>query len=104
MHALATHQCIRGFPLAATSDPLEIQKMSRRLLLPLLIALFACLGSECSGSSSSKSSSNSAAAAGVSVAKQEVQRDFEAPVPEPSAAIVFGLGLLAAGVVLRLKR
>lgn len=77
--------------------------MSRRLLLPLLISLFACLGSECSGSSSSGSASSSAAS-GVTLANQEAQNHFEAPVPEPSAALVFGLGLLAAGVVARRKR
>lgn len=90
-------------PLAATSDQLEIQ-MSRRFLLPLLISLFACLGSECSGSSSSGSASNSSAASGVSIASQEATDHFEAPVPEPSAALVFGLGLLAAGVATRRKR
>ncbi len=77
--------------------------MSRRLLLPLLISLFACLGSECSSSSSSGSGS-SAAASGATAANQDAKNHLEAPVPEPSAALVFGLGLLAAGVATRRKR
>ena len=80
--------------------------MRRRLLLILFVTLTACLGSECSGSGSG----NSVAAASAQTASvgtgEEIGDDtgFVAPVPEPSAALVFGVGLLIAGAVSRRNR
>ena len=75
--------------------------MRRRLLLPLLVALVACMGSECSDSSSHSSSSSS----GVSAFEIDEPGDaIAAPVPEPSAMLVFGVGLAIAGAALRRQR
>jgi hypothetical protein len=76
--------------------------MRRRLLLTLLVALTACLGSECSDSGSS----HGAASTSFAAAANETERENPTapPVPEPSAALVFGVGLLIAGAVTRRNR
>jgi len=79
--------------------------MRRRLLPFLLMALTACLGSECSGGGSG---GNSSAAGSPDVfAAATANGDegtFVAPVPEPSAALVFSVGLLIAGALARRSR
>jgi hypothetical protein len=76
--------------------------MSRRLLLTLMFALAASIGNDCSGGSSG--SSSAAGSTGSAVAAVEEGQSLEVPVPEPSAALLFGLGLLVAGVAIRRKR
>jgi hypothetical protein len=76
--------------------------MSRKLLLPLLMALVACMGSECSGGSSSGSSGAKSSSSTSGIDKND-HIEAQAPVPEPSAALIFGLGLLVAGIATRRK-
>jgi len=81
--------------------------MKRSMLLPLLFAIPLSLGADCSGGSSS--SGGSSAAASRTVFELDAPEPIEAerpgaPVPEPSAALIFGLGLLVAGVASRRSR
>jgi len=79
--------------------------MSRRLLIPLVMFALACMGAECGGGSSSSSSSNDAAQTSAAVVGGDEDVDEGAPpVPEPSAALVFGSGLLLAGIAFRRNR
>ena len=73
--------------------------MRMRLLLILLVGL-AGLGADCGGGSSSSSSSSSQSAAG----DDQGSGGFVSPVPEPSALLVFGTGLVLAGAATRRKR
>ena len=78
--------------------------MRQRLLLVLMLGL-ASLGAECSdgGSHSGSAASSSSFAINLDEGGNQPPTDGEpAPsVPEPSAALVFGAGLLVAGVVSR---
>ncbi len=79
--------------------------MRRQLLLTLLVALPACLGSECSGGGSGASSSAAGSPDVFSAATTNGDEDtFAAPVPEPSAVLVFGVGLLLAAAATRRNR
>ena len=73
--------------------------MRRRLLISLIVVMTASLGAECSGSSSSDSSATESS-------EREVQTTPRpaTPTPEPSAALVFGAGLLTAYLVTRRKQ
>lgn len=73
--------------------------MRLRLLLILLVAV-AGLGADCGGSSHGSAAASSSA---TTFATTEGD-DFVAPVPEPGAALVFGAGLLLAGVAIRRMR
>ena len=78
--------------------------MRSRLLLILLVA-FSGLGADCddgghNGSASTSSSSFSSVAFGDS----EGDNGFVAPMPEPSAMLVFSVGLLIAGAASRRNR
>ena len=68
--------------------------MRRIYLLTLLTALTACLGSECSGGGNHSNAAG--ASAPITAPSGEITRDPAAPTPEPSAALVFGVGLLVA--------
>lgn len=76
--------------------------MRLRLLLIVLLAV-AGLGADCDGGSGSSSSGPAASFAATSAGTQGGGR-FEAPIPEPSAALVFGAGVLLAGLVIRRNR
>ncbi len=82
--------------------------MKRRLVLTLLFALPLSLGAECSGGGGSSHAGSSNAAtrtAFETVAPGAIEVELPgAPVPEPSAVLVFGLGLLVAGAVSRRSR
>jgi hypothetical protein len=70
--------------------------MRQRLLLVLMLGL-ASLGAECSNGGGHGAASHSA-----SFTSSGGTADGPAqPVPEPSAALVFGAGLLVAGIVSR---
>ena len=73
--------------------------MRVRLLLIVLVAI-AGLGADCGGGSGSSSSSSSS----LSTEGETGGDDLVSPVPEPSALVVFGAGLLVAGAVSRRKR
>jgi len=73
--------------------------MRLRLLLILLVAVSG-LGADCGGGGSH----GSAGSSGVTFANTEGGSDFVAPVPEPSAVLVFGVGLLLAGAAIRRNR
>ena len=72
--------------------------MRMRMLLILCVAV-AGLGADCGGGGGS-SSSSSASISGDGLDQGEVT----SPVPEPSALLVFGTGLLLAGAALRRQR
>jgi hypothetical protein len=80
--------------------------MSRRLLIPLILFALASMGAECSGSGGSSSKAGSSANASIASSDKNEEGDggSATPVPEPSAALVFGAGLLAAGIATRRKR
>jgi PEP-CTERM motif len=73
--------------------------MRKRLLLILLVGL-AGLGADCGGGGSSSSSSSSQSEASDDQGPGEIT----SPVPEPSALLVFGTGLLLAGATTRRRR
>ena len=75
--------------------------MRLRLLLILLVAISG-LGADCGGGGHSGASADSSAA--VTYASTEDSNGFVPAVPEPSAALVFGGGLLIAGVAIRRNR
>lgn len=70
--------------------------MRRRLLLTLMLILTPLLGAECDGSSSRAPKS-------TTVGEQPSENPGP-HAPEPSAALVFGAGLLAAYCATRRKR
>jgi hypothetical protein len=79
--------------------------MRIRLLLISLLAI-AAMGADCGGGGSSSGGSAPASSSG-SVSFAEIGTngdDFAPPVPEPSALLVFGAGLLVAGGVTRRSR
>jgi len=73
-----------------------------RLLLILLVALSG-LGADCGGSSS-HGSTPAASSTSATFANTEGSNGFVPAVPEPSAALVFGVGLLIAGAAIRRNR
>ncbi len=74
--------------------------MRMRLVLILVLSI-AAMGADCGGGSSGASASSSS----VPIASPgEDHGDFAPPVPEPSALLVFGTGLLLAGAAARRKR
>jgi PEP-CTERM motif len=80
--------------------------MRLRLLLIFLLAI-AAMGADCGGGGGSQGNASTGSSFSASVARQAEEpggNDFTAPVPEPSAAIVFGVGLLAVGAALRRLR
>lgn len=77
--------------------------MRRSLLLTLMIALPACLGSECSGSSGRHGASGDSSFTATTPAPETDPINIPA-TPEPSAALVFGVGLLVARAVARRRR
>jgi hypothetical protein len=76
--------------------------MRMRILLILLVAM-AGLGADCGGGSSHGDAAGSSSSS-FSVAKTGDTRGDLAPVPEPSALLVFGAGLLVAGAATRRNR
>jgi PEP-CTERM motif len=74
--------------------------MRLRLLLILLVAVSG-LGADCGGGSSHGSASSSES---VTFANTEGGSGFVPAVPEPSAVLVFGVGLLLAGTAIRRNR
>ncbi len=76
--------------------------MRTRLLLILLVAL-AGLGADCGGGSHGDSPAASSTGTSVATAAQGGNQ-FVPPIPEPSAVLVFGVGLLIAGAATRLNR
>ena len=72
--------------------------MRRRLLITLIVAMTASLGAECSGSSGGD------AVAIESTTSRQATDKPATPTPEPSAALVFGVGLLTAYLVSRRKQ
>jgi hypothetical protein len=78
--------------------------MRLRLLLIFLLA-FAAMGADCGGGGSSSGGSFTASSGSATTAStNEGRDDLSQPVPEPSALIVFGAGLLVAGAALRRNR
>jgi hypothetical protein len=75
--------------------------MRLRLLLILLVAISG-LGADCGGGGHSSASADSSPA--VTDANTEGSDSFAPAVPEPSAALVFGVGLLIAGAATRRNR
>jgi len=76
--------------------------MRLRLLLILLVALSG-LGADCDGGSSHGSTTSSSFTA-VASADTEGGDGFVSPMPEPSAVLVFSVGLLLAGAAIRRNR
>jgi hypothetical protein len=79
--------------------------MRMRLLLIFLLAI-AAMGADCGGGGSS-SNANAPASSSSAVTFEEIgdqDDDFAPPVPEPSALLVFGVGLLVAGAATRRSR
>jgi len=76
--------------------------MRLRLLLIFLVAVSG-LGADCGGGSS-HSSTPAASSTASTFANTEGGDGFVSPMPEPSAAIVFGVGLLIAGAAIRRNR
>ena len=80
--------------------------MRLRLLLILLVGL-AGMGADCGGGGGSGGSAASDSST-FSTVKEDSQGgggdDFAAPVPEPSALLVFGTGLAIAGAATRRRR
>ena len=74
--------------------------MRLRLLLILLVAVSG-LGADCGGGSSHGSAASSTA---ITSANTEGGNGFVPAVPEPSAVLVFGVGLLIAGAAIRRNR
>jgi hypothetical protein len=77
--------------------------MRMRILLILLVAM-AGLGADCGGGGSSHGDAAGSSSSSFSVAKTGDTRGDLAPVPEPSALLVFGAGLLVAGAATRRNR
>ena len=75
--------------------------MRLRLVLILLVAV-AGLGADCGGGGHSSEAADSSSA--VTFANTEGSHGFVPAVPEPSAALVFGVGLLIAGAATRRNR
>jgi hypothetical protein len=76
--------------------------MRLRLLLIFLLAIVG-MGADCGGSGSSHDGS-SGTSFSASGATTEGGENFVPPVPEPNAALVFGLGVLLAGAAVRRSR
>jgi PEP-CTERM motif-containing protein len=78
--------------------------MRMRLLLIFLLAI-AAMGADCGGGGSSNANAPASSSNSVTFAEIDTQGDDSAPpVPEPSALLVFGAGLLIAGVATRRSR
>jgi hypothetical protein len=78
--------------------------MRVRLLLILLVA-FSGLGADCGGGSSHGSApGSSSSSATIALAGTEGPFELAPAVPEPSAMLVFGVGLLIAGATIRRQR
>jgi hypothetical protein len=80
--------------------------MRLRLLLILLVAVSG-LGADCGGGSSPGSTASSTAVTSANIEGTEGTEGgdgFVSPMPEPSAALVFGVGLLIAGAAIRRNR
>ena len=77
--------------------------MRMRLLLILLVALSG-LGATCGGGSSSQDGAPASSSTSFSVANSEGISVIAPAVPEPSAALVFGVGLLIAGAAVATRR
>jgi hypothetical protein len=77
--------------------------MRLRLLLIVLLAI-AGMGANCGGGGSSGSADTSAASSSTASIANSEGGTFVPAVPEPSAALVFGLGVLIAGAVAQRKR
>ena len=83
--------------------------MRRRVLLILLTALCACLGAECSDSGGTQTgdagdgTTHGTMSSGQPPGSIDLEQPFGLPVPEPSAALVFGTGLLIAAGALALR-
>jgi len=75
-------------------------------LLVLMAALTVCVGaSECSGGSSGGNNSAGDFSGGIEPGPDPGQNPGPAsPVPEPSSALIFGLGTLIAAGVTRRRR
>ena len=76
--------------------------MRMRLLLILLVAISG-LGADCGGGGGHSSEAAGSSSA-VTLANSEGGNGFVPAVPEPSAALVFGVGLLIAGAAICRKR
>jgi len=77
--------------------------MRMRLLLILLVGL-AGLGADCGGGGSSHSGGASSSSSVENGSNGEGAHEFAPAVPEPSALLVFGTGVLLAGAATRRKR
>ena len=78
--------------------------MRLRLLLILLLAVSA-MGADCGGGGSSSDAGSAGSSSSVAFSGGREGGDgFTAPVPEPSAMLVFGVGLLIAGAATRRNR
>lgn len=78
--------------------------MRKQLLLVLMLGL-ASMGADCSDGGSGGANTSSSSSFNVSVEEPggdgEVPGDTGPSVPEPSSALVFGAGLLVAGMISR---
>jgi hypothetical protein len=74
-----------------------------RLLLILVLGI-AAMGADCGGGGSSHSSGASDSSSVSIASPDEGHGDFAPAVPEPSALLVFGTGVLLAGAAARRKR
>ena len=77
--------------------------MRLRLLLILLVAISG-LGADCDGGSSHGATDASSSSATVAGTEGGNDGGFVAPMPEPSAMLVFGVGLLLTGAAIRRNR
>ena len=78
--------------------------MRMQLLLILFLAI-AAMGADCGGGGSSHSSSGSSAFSSNTIGSQgEGGGDIAPAVPEPSALLVFGTGVLLATAATRRNR